>query len=537
MVNNTGKYRKAARDCFLKFREAFETTDSEIAYWRFGTSFDTMTDYLWLLKNSSDPLDSALYQKYKEWLSAELKKTDWKQRADPYAQYLKGMVVSFTACCYDDFCWWGIASAKALPESPYYHLFLDLFGKRGIVDFQNIALAIWELVYNGNYNPVINIVPKSYPGYDTFLKNYSARSTYHGGSPNAWARVKADTPNGLKDAYYGTEANIKNVEPRFANGMWQYDYYWDPTYPSHPNYECIKTYKVKGTSSYSLGAAKEKICGQDGNPYSAAHCIGPFQLTLMNGLMLVYSSRLHSWTNEPKNGPFLKAATGVKDFLYNWFNLYDHPQPDPKNKLLWKYNSDPAKYDLNGKKAFVRERVGTYKDGTVVPGYDSYKGPRLWCGDQGLILGGLAEYELANGETLKGEVIEELVAGSLDTNGYLFEKASTNFAGSIQSFRPVEDWGCDKLFRLTDYWSGAGIFWRYLFQTFKTHSKVQKEVVTIINKDITNNAIIQSAETALRAPEKPWNPGVPWPKDAGALFEWFNPLATLTSAIYIMENS
>jgi len=546
-LEQTDQFRARARVVFQNFRKAFEITDKEItakgkgfkiAYWRFGCSFDTMTDYLLLLKNSKDTADTKVYTEYANFLKQQLSNpTDWATRIDPYAQYLKAMVRFRTSCCYDDFCWWGIASAKALEGSPYYEMFLELFGEDGTKDFQNTAKAIWEVVNAGNYSPVVETVSPSYPGYEDFKTNFEKRPEYHGGSPSAWERVITDKPVGIKDYYSGSPdapAKIRNVEPRFPNGMWQYDYYWDPKFTGNAPLACPTPNPPAGTSLYQYGAAQEEQCGQDGNPETSSHCIGAFQLTLMSGLVLVYASRMHSWSTKNTANDYLSTATDVKGFFYDWFTL-----PDVKDKTTAKAKEDNLlwNYEVGNRKFIVKERPGTYKDKSFVPGY-RYGGPtdeyRVWCGDQGLVLGGLVEYEKANGTTNSNTYIEDLIAGVLDVNGKLFNP-SENSSGAIQAFYPQDmNWGCGKLFCLRDYWSGAGVFWRYLFQTYKSNPKVRDAVKAIIAKDGANNVIIQSAKAALEAPQTPWS-SEPW-GSAGDLFEWFNPLATLTAAIYILEN-
>ncbi len=198
-----------------------------------------------------------------------------------------------------------------------------------------------------------------------------------------------------------------------------------------------------------------------------------------------------------------------------------------------------------------------------MPGYvtdDELLTNRVWCGDQGLILGGMVEYlhqlkatqealqalkqpqELPVWEksllSLLPGYIKQIVAGTLDENGPLVKPASGPSTGRLQPFSPASDadsW-YGHLFRDPDYWSGAAIFWRYLFQTFRTNGDVQRAVLDLLNSE--DNAIYHSAETAA-GPWKPEGPPYnPWsnePWKDGPVFEWFNVLATLTVAIEVME--
>src|SRR6185503_2095587 len=112
--------------------------------------------------------------------------------------------------------------------------------------------------------------------------------------------------------------------------------------------------------------------------------LGPFQNTVMNGLYLVLALRL---ALQNKGTGTREAAETEKAFLDAWFSL------EGDESLLWRNAAESA---------LVRERVQTYayceetKDYPLVLGHNA-KG--AWGGDQGLILGGLLDYQLvrANG--------------------------------------------------------------------------------------------------------------------------------------------
>src|SRR5712672_1127437 len=105
--------------------------------------------------------------------------------------------------------------------------------------------------------------------------------------------------------------------------------------------------------------------------------LGPFQLTLMQGLYMVLALRLRASGKGTE-----KAAEPVRGFLQNWF--FDPVSSE--NKLLW---------DLGDRASvLVRERVSTYasrgqRDFPAVQGYEKEE---AWSGDQGLILGALLDY-------------------------------------------------------------------------------------------------------------------------------------------------
>lgn len=527
MSNNTiDQYKSAAQRIFKEFITAFEVpydASGDPGYWRLGNSFDTMTDYLWLLKESKNPSDNDFYQWYKTRLHGQLKETDWTQRIDPYAQYLRHMMKpKSSSCAYDDFCWWGIAFSKALPGSPYHDLYIDLFGTSLTTTFQNQSKYIWEVVFNGNYNDLIEHAPKDYPTYSQFHDDFSARHKYHGGSPNVWTRVTENNPPGLKATFDNPPIPQLDVKPMFDGGLWQYDYYME-TFPD--------------------------TCGLDGNPNHApmSGYIGPYQLTLMNSLGLIFSSRLHLWTGEAEGGQYISAAAKVKTFLSQWFQL---PQDSGYN-LLWHYDNAPEK-------ALLRERMGKYASGQKVPGYEMITDPsskRVWCGDQGLMLAALNEFAAATGKTDTLPTVAQVVRGTLDASGPLFKDViDGNSFEILQPYSPAAD-GTDwfkHLFRYPDYWSGTGVFWRYLFQACRNgNAEIQQIVGTTLSS--ADNVITRSADAAVAAsqpispsdpaalvgPHLPWGTR-PWStKDWGEssiLFKWFNSLAALTAAIYVLED-
>lgn len=525
--NTVDTYKSAAQSIFGAFITAFEVpynTEGGPGYWRLGTSFDSMTDYLLILKQSKVKSDNSFYQAYKTRLQGQLKETDWTKRVDPYAQYLRTMMsAKSSSCAYDDFCWWGIAFSKAFPGSPYHDLFIDLFGETLSGTFQQASKDIWEVVFNGDYGQLVKNTPKNHPNYGQFETDFLARHKYHGGSPNPWTRVTENKPAGLKATFDSPPPPNLNVKPLFDGGLWQYDYY--------------------------MGAFPDS-CGQNGNPNDApgSGYIGPYQLTLMNSLGLLFSTRLHSWTGEAKGGYYITAADKVNTFLQQWFQV---PQDSGYN-LLWHY-------DNNSDKALLRERVGKYASGQEVPGYEMITTPnskRVWCGDQGLMLAALLEFSTATGESNTSTTASQLLRGTLDVAGPLFTGINDGQTFQIlQPYSPPVD-GTDwfkHLFRFPDYWSGTGIFWRYLFQTYRSRNT---DIQSIVKSSLASadNVITRSADAAVAA-AKPINPSDPntltgpdlpwgtepwstqgWGNDS-PLFKWFNSLAALTAAIGILEDA
>jgi hypothetical protein len=102
--------------------------------------------------------------------------------------------------------------------------------------------------------------------------------------------------------------------------------------------------------------------------------LGGYQNTVTNGLRLVLTARLARHAGDAA-GPYRDAMESEFQFLQAWFTMA-RPGFEP---LLNVFDKD---------KAVVRERISAYDSGLQLHGYRS----RLaWAGDQGLIIGGLAE--------------------------------------------------------------------------------------------------------------------------------------------------
>ena len=195
-------------------------------------------------------------------------------------------------------------------------------------------------------NPNPYPLAKDYPGFadNYFVNDYTNRYQFHGGSSNAWERVKNDIPAEAKGAFSnldGAPASQMNVEPRFEGGLWQYDYYYNSKNPTKE--------PSKLTGDFP------SHCAQNGNPAQAMqnHYIGPYQLTLMNGLGLIFASRMYAWSGPTKDESLRTAANSVQQFIENWINFSDHSDAnkDP-DAYFWQYDAS------DNSKALIRERVG-----------------------------------------------------------------------------------------------------------------------------------------------------------------------------------
>ena len=75
-----------------------------------------------------------------------------------------------------------------------------------------------------------------------------------------------------------------------------------------------------------------------------------------------------------------------------------------------------------------------------------------------------------------------------------------------------------------DYDCGSGVFWRYLLYGFEQTALFRNEVLKLVTADPNNNPIVKSADDACNGK----SPG-------DELFKDFNTLATLTTAINVLE--
>jgi hypothetical protein len=227
--------------------------------------------------------------------------------------------------------------------------------------------------------------------------------------------------------------------------------------------------------------------------------LGPFQLTVMNGLYLVLALRL----GQNGNGTS-EAVRNEIGFLKTWFDLDQDPGHPEEEGLLMRF--PPSLSTL------VRERVGTYAYCDASQSYPKvigYASQTAWCGDQGLILGSLLDYFLVDPSDPYPQQHAISIAG-----GVLQHMVTDHVVQpTLNLYDDPDDYGC-----------GSGVFWRYLLRGFRENAALRQQMLTWINEDTENNAIYRSAEYAC-AHGGPGN----------ALFADFNVLATLTAAIEILQ--
>jgi hypothetical protein len=349
--------------------------------------------------------------------------------------------VARSMCWYDDYGWWGIAGAKAFDDK-----YARIFGSTR-EDFKKIATGCWDIMHAGKPD-------KAYK--------------YKGG-PNVWTNRE----NGAQTDYFTSPDTW--AKPRFEGGVWQYDM-WKGARPD-------------GTE-----------CTPNGISDPNEVLLGPFQLTVMNGLYLVLALRLRQ-----RGSGAIEAIKSEIGFLKNWF-LEPTKQED---KLLWLVSPDSGH-------VLVRERVATYAESNKsCKPVQGYKPDGAWCGDQGLILGGLLDYHAIEPSGPVHQLALDIVDGVLE---HMVSEDNVVQPHS-EKFDDHGDPG--------DYSCGSGVFWRYLLRGFGEDATLRDRVLNRVKLNPKENPIFKSAEDACtqRIP------------DDDKLFAQFNVLATLTAAIEIFKRA
>jgi hypothetical protein len=354
-------------------------------------------------------------------------------------------------CWYDDYGWWGIAFAKAFDDK-----YAKVFTAAQRSEAQTLARHCWDIMHTGK--------PKI-PPY-----NYS----YKGG-PNVWANRDEKGEPGYFTSSLGW------AQPRFPGGVWQYDL-WVGTRPHPP--ECTPN-KDPNNDELRVSDPKNSQCP-----------LGPYQLTVMNGLYFVLALRLALYKQGTGTA---EAAKAEYSFLKQWFSLKGD------ESLLQSFSGDGS--------ALVRERVATYhKLNGAYPTVEGYKAADAWCGDQGLMLGGLLDYL------------------SFDPSNREVESQAISIAGGVLSHMVDKDGvmpashGFDFHGDPDDYSCGSGVYWRYLLRGFNQNATLHKQVLDFVIEEQEKNSVYISAEQAFA--------GVP--SNGNKLFAYFNVLSVLMAAIEIL---
>jgi hypothetical protein len=216
----------------------------------------------------------------------------------------------------------------------------------------------------------------------------------------------------------------------------------------------------------------------------------------MNGLYFVLALRLRASVTGTE-----KASKDEREWLQQWF--FEPTRPD--HQLLW---------DGDSTSVLVRERVSTYafcKEINDWPMVRGYLPEGAWCGDQGLILGGLLDYLKLDSSDQVAQSLPKKIMNGVFSRMVNDQKVVLPMTSAMNG---IDD---------DDYDCGSGVFWRYLLGGFRQNDALRRAVLSYVAADSENNAIYKSAEDACIGN----SPG-------DELFKPFNALATLTAAIEIL---
>ena len=239
---------------------------------------------------------------------------------------------------YDDFCWPAVASMKAFDPA-----------------YDNVFKGI-----SSNGTPFSSAFQDFALDTWKLVHNGSGPSPIHQfGTQNVW--------NSIDHKKWAT------VEPRFLGGSWQCDINmdWDQSESRYPQQPSTNT-------------------------------LGPFQLSVMNGLLILFSSKLAQLADNPQKWPHAQVAaqeaqsakSNQLKFLFNWYGNGTSNDVPNWNESVLSFPSE-ADYKAHNYKTgvLVRERIGTYaKQNGVYPAVEMFDKDRFWAGDQGLQLGGLVDH-------------------------------------------------------------------------------------------------------------------------------------------------
>jgi len=452
-------------------------------FWQVGCVFDTVLDYFLALKEAGELAPDS------EKLMASL-----MSRAVHGYQY---GIVGLMAAWYDDWSWWGIAASKAFDPD-----YAEIFGEQ-LEFFQTAAINLWGLVDDGDFTTIANSIPDAVWANSALQSNrvkftreiLSERGEIHIGTRNSWAMIergaKGDgTPRQNADYKTFTTQIVGDwAAPRFPGGCWQYDF---------------------STLPFPVDDGPDAS-----NPNPAYNSLGVFQVTLMSGLYLSFCCSLiaaanrkaaeglsgGAWDRLQPVETYRQKADEVAGFLASWLNLT---------------GSDSLATEFaHGK--LVHERTPTYApfDTGGCPPVEGYFANAYWGGDQGLILGALAQYAQLPGANVPdaNSYPPELLQGVF-YNMSAFNWGQPDMVGPYLDPNGNSPISGDS----NDYGSGSGVFWRYVMRTcrndpaFGDQARQDPNIVRIA----TNSGTADNA----------WG---------NALFQPFNTVAAAIGAWYLLK--
>jgi hypothetical protein len=332
-MSQTFDYSKVAETAYTNLKSYFDASQSwgdYGNYWKLGNAFDTATDYVVYCGVPDSELAGLAYAKYQ----AVLEKNP------------------NSACWYDDYGWWGIASAKAF--DPRYAAVFS--GQES--NFQSIAWDCWGTMNTGKSNP----------------------EWKYKGAPNAWNNRDDGNPD---QSYWNNPENW--ATPRFNDGpgsglqgVWQYDIF----------------HEKRSTNECSPS-----------NPSDPNQCsLGPFQNTVVNGLYFVLAQRLLNAVAGDQST--LQPAKDLYGFLQAWFDM-----KLGNDSTLIRFASD-AVLVRERVTTYAMLPSGNYP---ALKEWNNTR-DTCWAGDQGLIMSGLVDYLNINPQDPMCLSVSQAIVGGVVTH-------------------------------------------------------------------------------------------------------------------------
>jgi len=325
----------------------------------------------------------------------------------------------------------------------YDPAYAEVFGTENAEKFERVARFCYETMISGKGR-------NEKPG---------AAGRYHG-AQNVW-----ETCN---QTYY------RKVKPRYPGGSWQDDF------------------PVASSGSPS-----------DLGPLDPSNHLGFFQVSVMNGLFLVFSSQLSAVAGF--------SATGAAEqyrFIQSWINY----APTPNQGLL---NTE----NIQG--VLVRERVSSYASDKMPVNF--YKPTTCWGGDQGLFMGGLLAYEKYDPTDSTKSLIRKIVTG-VSLNMLDAHQAPSQVMGPWYPFHDNPLAAIDP----GDYSSGVGVFMRYLLLAY---TKCPSLILDLLSDPSTGlrEMLTHTAKYYAQRPAPTPISGTP------DIFICFNQLSALLTAVKLLD--
>ena len=227
-------FAKTAQDAYADLKRYFSASTN---FWQLGNSFDTALEYQRLMTQPDQQLSEIALQKY-------------QATSKPPS-----------ACWYDDYGWWGIASSKA-----YDTAYAPVFGQTA-GDFKRAAVACWKVMYAGKDDGL------------------------HQGAANVW-----ENRNPATNYWDAIAPRFHREKGERCRGVWQYDIFRE-----HRDSEC-------------------NSITNPSDPFVDGVILGPYQQTVVNGLYFWLAVRLWRAQVASVLAEVQEAARDEWGFLKAWFD-------------------------------------------------------------------------------------------------------------------------------------------------------------------------------------------------------------------------